>query len=388
MSSKPSALWDRHLQELKGFFSEPEAAPNWGAQAYSRMLGHYYQHLIPPSASVLEIGCGRGDLLARLSNRNITGLDLSEHNIAEARQRLPHGRFEVTAGELFESAEKYDVIILSDTVDIVARNRDLFFDLSFSSDGTTEYGNLLQFKGKKFASTPYNMPVLDYTTYYLSGVTINSSGLVLADAYIFSGFNRSNRRMTPLQFRALLNKTAQPLHGSPSERLTQLKTRTRASTTTSSPTGYYLISTTEEPIPLALPTGASSVTVLGMNDQGISVGAAYTGDPNNPSIVPYYWDAHGNAYPMQLSGDLNFGYPADINSAGTVVGEVGNDITGYGAMWNTVNSTPTNINALLPSAFAFDIGEVYSIGDDFTMAVIAVPKTNSNITDYFGLNPL
>jgi hypothetical protein len=126
MSSKPSALWDRHFQELKGFFSEPGAAPNWAAQAYSKMLGHYYQHLIPPSASVLEIGCGSGDLLARLSNRNITGLDLSEHKIAEARQRLPHGRFEVMAGELFESAEKYDVIILSDTINFVGDVQLLF----------------------------------------------------------------------------------------------------------------------------------------------------------------------------------------------------------------------------------------------------------------------
>ena len=126
MSSKPSPLWDRHFQELKGFFSQPEAEPNWAAQAYAVMLGHYYQHLIPSSASVLEIGCGKGDLLARLSNRKITGLDLSEHKIAEARQRLPHGRFEVIAAELFESAEKYDVIILADTINFVGDVQLLF----------------------------------------------------------------------------------------------------------------------------------------------------------------------------------------------------------------------------------------------------------------------
>jgi len=126
ISSKPSALWERHYQELKAFFSKPEPEPSWAGQAYSKMLGHYYRHLTPESASVLEIGCGRGGLLAQLPNRNITGIDLSEQNIEEARRRLPHGKFEVNAGELFETTAKFDVIILSETINQVGDVQLLF----------------------------------------------------------------------------------------------------------------------------------------------------------------------------------------------------------------------------------------------------------------------
>jgi SAM-dependent methyltransferase len=128
-SSKPSALWERHFLELKAFFSKPEPEPSWAAQLYSKLLAHYYRHLIPESASVLEIGCGKGDLLAQLPNRNIAGLDLSKHNIKEAQRRMPHGKFEVRAGELFESAEKFDVIILSDTINLVGDVQLLFANI-------------------------------------------------------------------------------------------------------------------------------------------------------------------------------------------------------------------------------------------------------------------
>ena len=125
-SFKPSTLWERHLLELKAFFSKPDPEKNWAVRTYSKMIAHYYRHLLPESASVLEIGCGNGDLLAQLPNRKITGLDLSEDKIEEARRRLPYGRFEAIAGELFEPGEKFDVIILSDTINLVGDVQFLF----------------------------------------------------------------------------------------------------------------------------------------------------------------------------------------------------------------------------------------------------------------------
>jgi SAM-dependent methyltransferase len=61
----------------------------------------------PPTASVLDVGCGRGDLYAYLLARgykgHYTGLDLVPHFIKEAKQRFPGVEFrvgDVTAADL------------------------------------------------------------------------------------------------------------------------------------------------------------------------------------------------------------------------------------------------------------------------------------------------
>lgn len=100
------------------FEKAPEA--NSFAKAYQDLLAHYYNLLIPKSASVLEIGCGAGDLLSLLQAKTICGIDLSEEQISKARKRLPHGRFLVQAGEELSLAEPFDVIIISDTLNFAA----------------------------------------------------------------------------------------------------------------------------------------------------------------------------------------------------------------------------------------------------------------------------
>ncbi|HUL54518.1 MAG TPA: glycosyltransferase [Opitutaceae bacterium] len=123
---KLSALGGRHLGKIKAHYDQvPPLTP--GARSYRRILAHYYNLLIPPSASVLEIGCGRGDLLVHLNTRRVTGVDLSAVQIEEARQRLPWGRFVVQAGEELElPGETFDYIILSDTLNLVADVQLLF----------------------------------------------------------------------------------------------------------------------------------------------------------------------------------------------------------------------------------------------------------------------
>ena len=51
------------------------------AQSYRDILAGYYNSLIPASASVLEVGCGAGDLLWRLNVASKCGVDLSERQI-------------------------------------------------------------------------------------------------------------------------------------------------------------------------------------------------------------------------------------------------------------------------------------------------------------------
>jgi SAM-dependent methyltransferase len=61
--------------------------------------------------SILEIGCGMGDVLVNLPKRfSISGLDYEEDFIEVARKRMPKGKFYVHSMHNFKIDEKFDVI--------------------------------------------------------------------------------------------------------------------------------------------------------------------------------------------------------------------------------------------------------------------------------------
>jgi SAM-dependent methyltransferase len=108
-----------HIAHVRGHY---DSAPplTRASRSYRRLLAAYYNRLIPPSASVLEIGCGDGELLSRLRARRKTGVDVSAAQLARARARLPEAAFFAQAGELLDLPETFDVIILSETLDLSA----------------------------------------------------------------------------------------------------------------------------------------------------------------------------------------------------------------------------------------------------------------------------
>ena len=108
------------LRSLKAFYDDPSRKPGWAAESYHLMLAHYYNLQIPPDASVLEIGCGGGRLLSRLHPRSRVGVDLSERQIEEARERNPDATFHVQAGETLSLDGQFDFIILSETINFAA----------------------------------------------------------------------------------------------------------------------------------------------------------------------------------------------------------------------------------------------------------------------------
>ncbi|HVU34790.1 MAG TPA: glycosyltransferase [Opitutaceae bacterium] len=105
---------------MRTFYDVAATRPLWGARQYRAWLARYYRLLVPATASVLEIGCGSGDLLARIPAAHKTGIDVSERQIAAARQRVPDAEFHVQAGELLALDRKFDVIIISDTLNLAA----------------------------------------------------------------------------------------------------------------------------------------------------------------------------------------------------------------------------------------------------------------------------
>jgi SAM-dependent methyltransferase len=120
MPPEISALASEHLERVRAFYDTAPTESKAGGRVYRSLLAHYYNLLIPPEASVLEIGCGSGEMLAQLRGARKTGIDLSATQIEAARARLPEARFFTQAGELLELGETFDVIVVADTLNLAA----------------------------------------------------------------------------------------------------------------------------------------------------------------------------------------------------------------------------------------------------------------------------
>jgi SAM-dependent methyltransferase len=92
-----------------------ETWTGWGGY-YHRRLTQVYQSLVSPGQSVLELGCGRGDLLAALKPSRGVGVDFSEEMIGAASRRHPDLRFVHTDVHTLNLTDTFDVVILSDLV--------------------------------------------------------------------------------------------------------------------------------------------------------------------------------------------------------------------------------------------------------------------------------
>lgn len=115
-----SALVRDQIESTRIFFDQQPANLLWPAQSYRRWLARYFNLIIPKDASVLEVGCGSGDLLALLTTKNITGIDIAENQIARASERIPNGTFFVQSGEEMKVEGTFDYIIVSDTLNFAA----------------------------------------------------------------------------------------------------------------------------------------------------------------------------------------------------------------------------------------------------------------------------
>ncbi len=100
------AHWDALARKLDGW-------KGWGGQ-YHRLLERNYRFLVAPGRRVLEIGCGRGDLLAALQPSEGTGVDFSGEMVQRARARHPGLTFVQQDAHHLDLKGTYDVIILSD----------------------------------------------------------------------------------------------------------------------------------------------------------------------------------------------------------------------------------------------------------------------------------
>jgi SAM-dependent methyltransferase len=103
---------EAHWNEVARKF---ESWTGWG-EYYHRRLTEIYQSYVAPGQSVIELGCGRGDMLAALRPAVGVGVDFSAETIRAARKRHPNLRFVQADVHELGLNEKFDVIILSDLV--------------------------------------------------------------------------------------------------------------------------------------------------------------------------------------------------------------------------------------------------------------------------------
>ena len=86
---------------------------------YHRLLQGYFRFFIPAGSTVLELGCGLGDLLNVVQPSRGVGVDFSTKMIGLARQRYPKLEFHVADAAEFGRDETFDYIIISDLVNDV-----------------------------------------------------------------------------------------------------------------------------------------------------------------------------------------------------------------------------------------------------------------------------
>ena len=120
MPPATSEINAEHLERIRAWYDAAPTELKWTSLGYRSMLAHYYGLLIPPDSSVLEVGCGSGELLSRITAKRKVGLDLSEKQIEAARLHVPDCEFHVQAAESLKLDERFDCIIISDTLNFAA----------------------------------------------------------------------------------------------------------------------------------------------------------------------------------------------------------------------------------------------------------------------------
>jgi ubiquinone/menaquinone biosynthesis C-methylase UbiE len=114
MKLSPGAA--EHIEALKKLHETPQQ-PGLLSGYYTRLLARRYNLLIGEEDSVLELGCGSGQLLTFLKGQRKTGVDISSVRVAEGRALHPDLDLRQATAETLELPDKpFDVIVLSDVL--------------------------------------------------------------------------------------------------------------------------------------------------------------------------------------------------------------------------------------------------------------------------------
>ena len=114
---RPSDQSSAYTEERKRYWEEYAAtASKWAGirRYYQSRLAEIYKLSVPPGMRILELGCGDGDLLAKLEPAYGYGIDLSSQLIDKARHKYPGLHFETADASDLQLEGEFDFIICSD----------------------------------------------------------------------------------------------------------------------------------------------------------------------------------------------------------------------------------------------------------------------------------
>ncbi len=91
----------------------------WKARSsyYYELLAEIYREFVPPGASVLEVGCGTGTLLALLHPGRGVGVDISPRMVEIAAAKFPGLSFLAADAEALDLGESFEYVIVPDVIE-------------------------------------------------------------------------------------------------------------------------------------------------------------------------------------------------------------------------------------------------------------------------------
>jgi SAM-dependent methyltransferase len=120
------ASFERYTEERRGKWDEIAAAKDKRWTAYYReWLAGVYRFCIPAGVRVLDLGCGKGDLLASLKPSEGIGVDFSQSMIDDARKRHHELRFVCADAHFPEIDGRFDYVVMSDLLNDVWNVQDV-----------------------------------------------------------------------------------------------------------------------------------------------------------------------------------------------------------------------------------------------------------------------
>ncbi|MCX8080267.1 MAG: bifunctional class I SAM-dependent methyltransferase/glycosyltransferase family 2 protein [Bacteroidia bacterium] len=116
-------------EQIIAYFNSPKRLKkNFISRYYWKEITDYLSYFCHKSSSILEVGCGTGDLLAALPGSNKTGVDFSDKQIEVAKKKYAHLGIEFVLSDImdYQTEKKFDIIILSNLVGFTDDIQELF----------------------------------------------------------------------------------------------------------------------------------------------------------------------------------------------------------------------------------------------------------------------